>query len=378
MGTGWGCGMADRSTEATPPGDEIRALTGARGVAACWVMAYHTAYAYPSTTALGRLIHHGYLAVDFFFLLSGFVLARGHGARFAAGCDAAAYGDFLRRRLARIYPLYGAAILLLVLAARAAPPATLAANLLMVQSWGAGWPSLDGPGWSISCEWLAYLLFPLLCRGFLGARATRAGALAAVAAMIVAALAALPPRWIGAAPPRVGPLDIWTGIGPGPALRCLAEFGIGIVLHRTTHAPLGVRLRGAGALWTAVAAAALAVLCLPGTDLAVVALFAALVLGLSGERGAIARLLGAAPVAFLGTISYSIYLAHAPMLAAWQHAFTRDLPPLPAAARVAIAWASILLVASASHYGLERPARRAIAASRLPSRPRLDRPAPGR
>jgi peptidoglycan/LPS O-acetylase OafA/YrhL len=88
---------------------------------------------------------------------------------------ARSYLHFLARRLARIYPLY--AIITIVtflvfqahlstLAPVSHPVPTLALNLLMIQAWGFA-TSIVGPGWSISTEWGAYLLFPLLLAGSL-------------------------------------------------------------------------------------------------------------------------------------------------------------------------------------------------------------------
>ncbi len=103
---------------------ELRALTSARGVAAWWVVLYHLrgALAAPPLK-VEAVLAKGYLAVDFFFLLSGFVLALRHGERLRGG-GIAVVPDFLRRRVARIWPLHavllGFALLLLVLAASVA------------------------------------------------------------------------------------------------------------------------------------------------------------------------------------------------------------------------------------------------------------------
>ena len=145
---------------ARPQRAEVRALTGLRGVAALLVALYHINPNLIAPTAAGRFVGKGYLWVDLFFVLSGFLLAMNYASRFAGGWKLGAWLDFLLHRIARIYPLY----LVLVVAsvgyslllyggfhATAPPPALalpqpardVAANLLMVQSWGLG-ESIDG------------------------------------------------------------------------------------------------------------------------------------------------------------------------------------------------------------------------------------------
>ena len=87
--------------------DDIRSLTGLRGVAAWWVVLYHfnellpvSVHGWP-TALLGR----GYLAVDLFFILSGFIIAYNYLDGFSA-FDPRKYLHFLGVRIARIYPLH--------------------------------------------------------------------------------------------------------------------------------------------------------------------------------------------------------------------------------------------------------------------------------
>ena len=86
---------------------EIRALTGVRGMAACLVAIYH--FSPTKDMAPGPLhnsVGRGYLWVDLFFVLSGFVIALNYGHLFASGFSRTAFATFLTRRVARIYPLY--------------------------------------------------------------------------------------------------------------------------------------------------------------------------------------------------------------------------------------------------------------------------------
>ena len=127
---------------------EVRSLTGLRGVAAAYVVLYHMLQDDRGGGLLWRVAHHGYIAVDLFFVLSGFVMTMVHGDdRF----DGAGIAAFLRKRLARIYPLY-AAVTLATLALCVADhipisPGRLAVNALLLQGWGLG-TAIVAPSWS--------------------------------------------------------------------------------------------------------------------------------------------------------------------------------------------------------------------------------------
>ncbi len=210
---------------------EIKALTGLRGIAAMMVAVYHVnpELSARSAPGIGTILGKGYIWVDLFFVLSGFVLALNYAPRFAEGISINGWGDFLIRRIARIYPLYVAVILaggvimvagygkafaMPLLDPRMHHPVTLGiANLLMIQSWGFG-PSIDGTAWSLSAEWAIYLLFPILITLALFSRARTASLLA-----MVAAGAALTTVLLTGSDGEVhrGPLDAYDG-GTGEPL----------------------------------------------------------------------------------------------------------------------------------------------------------------
>jgi peptidoglycan/LPS O-acetylase OafA/YrhL len=167
------------------PRSEIRALTGLRIVAAMWVVLYHyEPELMPYVDQLPgshAIISAGWIGVELFFVLSGFVIARGYLDECGRRWSTAGAARFVANRFARVWPAWAAvtavacawfvAADLLALRGRIAdtyPPIELVAllrQLTMTQMWGA--ESLVGtsyvsPGWSISAEWLAYLAFPLL------------------------------------------------------------------------------------------------------------------------------------------------------------------------------------------------------------------------
>jgi peptidoglycan/LPS O-acetylase OafA/YrhL len=124
-----------------------------------------------------------HLAVDLFFVISGIVIAMIYQGRI---CDSASYLGFVRRRVARLYPLHLATLLFyiiigaLIATGRMAPenaekynPNEIIPNLLMIHAWSPfGVISYNYVSWSISAEFFVYLCFPLIlyvvARGFIG------------------------------------------------------------------------------------------------------------------------------------------------------------------------------------------------------------------
>jgi peptidoglycan/LPS O-acetylase OafA/YrhL len=150
--------------------EQIKSLTSLRFFAAFWVVIYTYIHELNTPITLG-LFQKGYLGVDLFFILSGFILSYVYLEKFGeGGFD---YGQFITLRLARIYPLHLATLgftLLLILAAaikgvtldaNVGNWAALPAHLTLTQAWGlAPSASFNHASWSISAEWFAYLSFP--------------------------------------------------------------------------------------------------------------------------------------------------------------------------------------------------------------------------
>lgn len=155
----------------------LHQLTGIRGLAAFIVVFYHIEnYIRPYVNdATLSFIQHGYLAVDFFFILSGFVIAFNYFEKLNIPSKRKIF-QFYIKRVARIYPLH----LLILLAYLTIPIAyfltgkdlgetskftteSFTISLFLMQSWG--W--LDSltwniPSWSISTEMMAYIVFPIM------------------------------------------------------------------------------------------------------------------------------------------------------------------------------------------------------------------------
>ena len=328
---------------------ELRALTGARGLAAWLVVLYHVRAAIPGIPASAEaILAKGYLAVDFFFLLSGFVIWLTWHDRLR---ERGSVAIFLRRRVARIWPLHAtmlAAALLLALALRvtgrhdpAFPIADLPIHLLLLQTWGLGDPlSWNDPAWSISAEAAAYLTFPLLAVTFDWRRWSAPMLVAAAGAFLLALHIAMRDQ-----------AALGSDIARFGVLRCLAEFGTGgIVCALWLKRPRRIVLPAT------IGAALMAgwALGLPET-LAVPAAFAALLLALAGSSGRRGNPLESRLLHRLGEISYATYLSHFLLWKAFKLAFVGG----PVTPWQVVAYLLLVLVTSALLYDrVELPAQR--------------------
>ena len=336
---------------------ELRPLTSIRGLFAWAVVLYHVRLACLGWLPLPAIhvLAKGYLAVDVFFLLSGFVIWLNYGERLR-GRRAAA--DFLVRRIARIWPLHAAMLafalalaLLLLATGRPAwnfPLAELPLHLAMMQNWGfttrLTW---NDPAWSISCEWAAYLLLPLAA-GLVPARRLPTWALAGAALVPLLALFALLHA--------TGNASLGADISRFGVVRCLAEFSCGAMLCAVWKRWRGDARAEIGCAIAGVAALAGWALGVPETiafSFASAALLLALALGAERAR----HPLSGRVIHWLGEISYATYLSHFLLFFAVKLALVRD--EHDAAPWVIALYLLLVLAASAALYhGVERPAQR--------------------
>ena len=350
-----------------PKTREIRPLTGIRGLAAFYVVVYHT-HLLTWSGPPSAFVLHGYMAVDLFFVLSGFVMAMSYGGIFEGGFSSRHYGTFLIRRLARVYPLYllvtcsfGFAMMANVidLDGLSGPIwRSLLANVLMVQAWGIA-QSIPHPAWSISTEWAAYLIFPILAAGVLFSHRRTSLLLCALAFITIVGLALapnpFPTLW------RAGPLDIWWHGSLMPLARCVAEFSLGLAAYRAAERTDVQRIAGHWAAALALAVAIVLMLTIPNTDIGVVALLPPLIVSVAVGRGPVQALLGWRPIFVLGELSYAIYLLHPRLMRVSRPLIAALAPSLGADLARRISFAVMLFAAAyLAHVLVERPCRRAV------------------
>jgi peptidoglycan/LPS O-acetylase OafA/YrhL len=341
-------------------GGHLDALTGIRGVAAWMVVLYHVRLSLTdllpgwSIAAMAK----GYLAVDLFFMLSGFVLWYNYADKLRReGIPGA--GRFLWRRVARVWPLHLFVLAVFVLFATALvfngrssadyPFSELPLHVFLMQCWGLT-PQLawNNPAWSISTEFAAYLLFPFLVWALHWERRASALLLGAAALLLGALFALFAANGFDNLGAEISRFGVW---------RCLLEFATGNLLCVLWQRCRAARLAGPGAALAAIAALGTGLgLGLPETAF-VPLCFACGLLALALDRGTVAKALGRGVVLYLGEISYSTYLAHFLLFILFKLAFVD--------ASLQIGWAGLCgflaLVLAASvilYHGIEKPAQR--------------------
>ena len=356
-------------SEATHKGRraEIRPLTSLRGVASMAVVMQHfcaTAQEHCDTT-IPSIPPHGYMAVDMFFFLSGFIIAYTHLEDFRA-LSLVGYPAFLRKRAARIVPLnlfVLAAIIVLgqaslaligrnIIHPAADMPLDLVSNALMLQGLGVG-TNLNGPSWSISTEVVAYLLFPLFAALIGLARPRLAGPAVALCVASLVALALTTPH-----------LGLDTSTSAGNLVRCLTEFGTGVFIHRLYQRQTTIaRIAGHDRVLAGAIIGSVVLLCLR-LDLPAALLFPVIILGLATNRGHVAALMSNRVLHWFGLVSFSLYLIHQPFRSIGLE-LLRSVHPAPVGyfAALALAMAGAALVvpfAYLVHRYVERPGRNTV------------------
>lgn len=324
---------------ASKPRFEI--LDGLRGVAAIIVVMFHLFETY-SDGPCSQIFNHGYLAVDFFFILSGFVIGYAYDDRWSKGMT---QWNFYKRRLVRLQPMVimGSLIGAFWFFFGDAPVFGLVMEtpwwkVLLITVLGClmfptppsmdirGWQeinSLNGAQWSLLWEYIGNILYAVFVR-----RLSKVGLVILVALSafftidicfnidafgLFADRDAASYTVIGGF--GLSPQQIYIGMG-----RLLFPFFGGLLLYRLG---LRIRLKKYGFLWCSLAIAAILVWPHIGGDtpnafngaycaLAIILLFPMIV-----SAGAGSSLEGKKTIKvckFLGAISYPLYITHYPMI----------------------------------------------------------------
>ncbi len=309
-------------------------LTPLRGIAALLMVVFHFNLLVmpiidPAVTQLHR---RWYLLVDFFFILSGFIMTYVYGSWFETRVPIASFRRYMAARFARIYPLHVLTLLWVIglyvlivgvyhvtLDATAQVVFTKSAipmHVFMLHGFNtirAG--TWNTPSWSIGCEWLMYLAFPGLMIGF--RRLPAAGKYALLLLVLgiyyyleQSILQGTPYKpWLWHLPNTID--DI---VFPNSLLRCLTGFLLGMVTYHAYTQQWGVSwLRqswtfGAFAIGLAIGYHFLV------RDTFTIWFFPLLILSACYNKGRIANLLQTRPLQRLGDWSYSIYMVHIPIL----------------------------------------------------------------
>lgn len=346
----------------------MEGLTGLRGLAALWVIGFHYTVGPLSPISPQHgvpLLRSGYLGVDLFFFLSGFVIWHVHEAHFRQP-SVGAFRRFLGQRFARLYPVYAFTMALFVvivlvgpligdtgLSARNYLPGQFVVDLLLVQSWGvSGHLNWNYPAWSVSAEMFCYLLFPLAVP-LLGRLGTRAAAVAA--ALILLSIAGLYFFVYGA--------TMNEALGAPALSRALLEFLEGCLLRRLAGEASISRIPWGLPIIALLLATGVAFACRsPLSGFLPILVFPALILAASRSDGLIGRIVAMKPLVAIGAASYSLYLLQAPVEkgAQFLHVYVASSQPLSSAMAICAYAAILILLTILVHRFLEMPARRVL------------------
>ncbi len=362
--------------------NQLPALTGLRFYLAVWVVIHHLCggarMLEPAIRTLPdpleTFLRSGFWAVGTFFVLSGFVLARGYAATQWRRHSLIRYGA---ARVARIYPVYFLSLVVVApfiyedLFSRA--PAKLAGArafllidyTMLLQGWTGTLPvHWNTPAWSLSCEVFFYLCFPLALMLFRCSGWKRSAAAAGVALALPVLL------------PALGLPEAWK------PLTHLGDFLLGMAVAGLFDALLARRpgLAGRGTWFYAPAGiAAVALIAFSSSverwlplDLAIRPLNALLLFGLALGGGWFAAVLSARPSLLLGKASYALYILHIPVLWWYKRSWLYlHLAAWPAGAAL-VYIAGAVLISAAVFKWFEEPANRylrgALSARLAPSR----------
>jgi peptidoglycan/LPS O-acetylase OafA/YrhL len=290
---------------------KFAALEGWRGVSALFVAISHFGHGVVWHFGDSAFVRHSYLFVDFFFVLSGFVIAHAYGERLHDAVDLVA---FALRRIGRLWPLHVAVLIAWLLAqlVSASLASTIAmhaaftdgrspvgfiATLFLIQGFGDwqayGW---NFPSWSVWVELWTCFIFGLVCLRPPGQRLLLAAllSLAGLASLVLAG----------------GSMKVFLGLG---FFRGLYGFFLGMLVYRLYRAKDEQPIPQASLLEAGAMAGAVLFVIFLGDDMLALAaplIFAAVVYIFAFEDGIFSRLLKTRPLERLGRWSYSVYLNH--------------------------------------------------------------------
>lgn len=274
---------------------EIKSLTGVRGIFACYVMAFHL-FTRDHGEYLNTFLINGYLSVDFFFLLSGFIMSMVHNEFSIKGKGD--YVDFMYKRFCRIYPLYLFLLITTILITsihtkQFESPILIFINATLFQSF-FGYNYIAS-SWSISTELFAYMAFPPLIFILSQKRNIIPFTILSIAALIYITLNN-----------NILTMSVNVTGGWQSVLRCLSDYVFGVTAYVLYCKGIKIS-RNMSYIFLAFVTY---MLFQRYYDIYIILLCAAIIPSLTDKHNIVSKFLSTRPVHYLGKISFSLYLIH--------------------------------------------------------------------
>jgi peptidoglycan/LPS O-acetylase OafA/YrhL len=350
----------------------IKSLEGLRGIAALVVALYHLKIG----SDYFSFIRNGYLFVDLFFVLSGFVICAAYANRLQTSED---LKPFILRRFGRLFPLLVFSTFVFVLASNA----IVFAKTMVIASGHGGFLNnpgsleylvprvseilatltfthslgifddliLNTPTWSISTEFYTYFLFAALCLMLHGRNRVIAFTLLSIMGLIASVWASVN---IHDCLAKKGCLSLTYDFG---FIRCVYSFFLGTLVYYTSrwlhinHGALQVTgIFGLFLLFSVVDDVPVAAFVFPVG-------FAVIVLSLCADNGSLSDVLKFKPFQLLGERSYSIYLLHMPLLLIFENLTKRSNGFLSSTLILTVYVTTLVIISGWSYRFIESPMR---------------------
>lgn len=310
-------------------------LTPLRGIAALLTVVFHV------SLMVGPLVNHTqvlsrmYLMVDFFFVLSGFIMCHVYGDLFSGKVTMPAFKKFTIARFARVYPLHFITLLYTVIlfyvSAKLGIPKvpvlqvensgyTIVTNLLLLQSMNLHhWFSWVHASWSISTEWWAYMVFPFLVKPF--SKLSSAGKIAITflcfGGYLFITFIIIPIVPFPAEIPfvKIDPNSLSVNVGyQFGFIRCLCGFVLGMMMYQGFKTDWGKKILGNDYAFLLAVLGLFLSMHFGLPDVITIGFLPFILLSAAYGSPSITKLFSAKPLQKLGDWSFSIYLVHQPLL----------------------------------------------------------------
>ena len=357
----------------------IPTLTPLRGIAALMVAVFHFdgVVANFVNQQQSMLIAKCYLMVDLFFIMSGFIILHVYGDKFSVSINKAGFLKFIGARFARIYPLHFFTLLIwvaLFYALNQPPspinnPMAIPTHLLLLHSFGIHniftW---NVPSWSISAEWWAYIIFPMLAIFIARFKNIAIITLSIFSMMAYIAIMYFLPRVNIFVPDLPVPhnLDVTYNYG---YLRGIAGFIAGMICYLAFEQQKINNYLRRDLISFLIIIITIILFHFGVNDLLLIPCFMLLVISIAANQGVIYKIFQFKPLQYLGDISYSIYLVHVllmfyfavPIIERFGYVYkgpgSLKMPFITGFGFCIVYIVAVILLSTISFYTIEKPCR---------------------